>query len=79
MVLHLTTVKLLISDTLLSKVPEQIKRINDSKLSGFHARIGKVSEDNKSKITLYLNYRIDGSGGKQSNYLLGYHGQRDLK
>lgn len=79
MVLHLSTVKLLISDTSLSKVPEQIKRINDSKLSGFHARIGKVSEDNKSKIALYLNYRIGGSGGKQRNYLLGYHGERDLK
>lgn len=79
MVLHLSTVKLLISDTSLSKVPEQIKRINDSKLSGFHARIGKVSEDNKSKIALYLNYRIGGSSGKQRNYLLGYHGERDLK
>ncbi len=78
-VLHVSTVKLLISDTSLSKVPEQIKRINDSKLSGFHARIGKVSEDNKSKIALYLNYRIGGSGGKQRNYLLGYHGERDLK
>jgi len=78
-VLHVSTVKLLISDTSLSKVPEQIKRINDSKLSGFHARIGKVSEDNKSKIALYLNYRICGSGGKQRNYLLGYHGERDLK
>jgi len=76
---HVSTVKLLISDTSLSKVPEQIKRINDSKLSGFHARIGKVSEDNKSKIALYLNYRIGGSGGKQRNYLLGYHGERDLK
>lgn len=76
--LHVSTVKLLISDTSLSKVPEQIKRINDSKLSGFHARIGKVSEDNKSKIALYLNYRIGGSGGKQRNYLLGYHGERDL-
>lgn len=75
----MSTVKLFISDTLLSKIPEQIKRINDTKLSGFHARIGKVSKDNKSKIALYLNYRIGGSGGKQRNYLLGYHGERDLK
>ncbi|WP_229805133.1 phage integrase central domain-containing protein [Alteromonas halophila] len=79
LVLHVSTVKLLISETSLSSVPEPIKRINDTKLSGFHARIGKSASDGKSKIALYLNYRIGGSRGKQRNYLLGYHGERELK
>ncbi len=75
----MATVKMLLSDATLSSVPEQIKRINDTKLSGFHARIGQVADGKKPKIALYLNYRIGGVKGKQRNYHLGYYGERDLK
>jgi integrase len=70
---------MLLTDSLLSSVPEPIKRINDTKLSGFHARVGKTQSDKKRKIALYLNYRFGGVKGKQRNYLLGYYGECDLK
>jgi integrase len=70
---------MLLTDSLLSSVPEPIKRINDTKLSGFHARVGKTQNDKKRKIALYLNYRFGGIKGKQRNYLLGYYGECDLK
>lgn len=70
---------MLLTDSLLSSVPEPIKRINDTKLSGFHARVGKAQSDKKRKIALYLNYRFGGVKGKQRNYLLGYYGECDLK
>ena len=72
-------VKMLLTDSLLSSVPEPIKRINDTKLSGFHARVGKTQNDKKRKIALYLNYRFGGIKGKQRNYHLGYFGECDLK
>ena len=72
-------VKMLLTDSLLSSVPEPIKRINDTKLSGFHARVGKIQNDKKRKIALYLNYRFGGIKGKQRNYHLGYFGECDLK
>ncbi|GAA79630.1 tyrosine-type recombinase/integrase [Pseudoalteromonas sp. BSi20495] len=72
-------VKMLLTDSLLSSVPEPIKRINDTKLSGFHARVGKAQNDKKRKIALYLNYRFGGIKGKQRNYHLGYFGECDLK
>ncbi|WP_462150525.1 tyrosine-type recombinase/integrase [Pseudoalteromonas xiamenensis] len=75
----MATVKILLSESTLSNVPAQIKRINDTKLSGFHARIGKVVGSSKPRIALYLNYRLGGAKGKQRNYLLGYFGERDLK
>jgi len=70
---------MLLTDSLLSSVPEPIKRINDTKLSGFHARVGKTQNDKKRKIALYLNYRFGGIKGKQRNYHLGYFGECDLK
>ncbi|WP_238348029.1 tyrosine-type recombinase/integrase [Pseudoalteromonas citrea] len=70
---------MLLTDSLLSSVPEPIKRINDTKLSGFHARVGKMQSDKRRKIALYLNYRFGGVKGKQRNYLLGYYGECDLK
>jgi integrase len=70
---------MLLTDSLLSSVPEPIKRINDTKLSGFHARVGKTQSDKKRKIALYLNYRFGGIKGKQRNYHLGYFGECDLK
>ncbi|KPH91994.1 integrase [Pseudoalteromonas undina] len=75
----MSIVKMLLTDSLLSSVPEPIKRINDTKLSGFHARVGKTQSDKKRKIALYLNYRFGGVKGKQRNYLLGYYGECDLK
>jgi integrase len=75
----MSIVKMLLTDSLLSSVPEPIKRINDTKLSGFHARVGKAQSDKKRKIALYLNYRFGGVKGKQRNYLLGYYGECDLK
>jgi len=75
----MSNVKMLLTDSLLSSVPEPIKRINDTKLSGFHARVGKTQSDKKRKIALYLNYRFGGVKGKQRNYLLGYYGECDLK
>jgi hypothetical protein len=47
-------------------IPEN-KRVNDTEVSGFHARITPAG-----KITYYLFYRID---GKQVNYKLGTHGE----
>ncbi|KAA1155622.1 integrase [Pseudoalteromonas sp. FUC4] len=75
----MSVVKMLLTDSLLSSVPEPIKRINDTKLSGFHARVGKTQNDKKRKIALYLNYRFGGIKGKQRNYHLGYFGECDLK
>ena len=75
----MSVVKMLLTDSLLSSVPEPIKRINDTKLSGFHARVGKTQKDKKRKIALYLNYRFGGIKGKQRNYHLGYFGECDLK
>lgn len=75
----MSVVKMLLTDSLLSSVPEPIKRINDTKLSGFHARVGKIQNDKKRKIALYLNYRFGGIKGKQRNYHLGYFGECDLK
>ena len=75
----MSVVKMLLTDSLLSSVPEPIKRINDTKLSGFHARVGKAQNDKKRKIALYLNYRFGGIKGKQRNYHLGYFGECDLK
>ncbi|WP_165743068.1 tyrosine-type recombinase/integrase [Pseudoalteromonas sp. Z9A6] len=75
----MSVVKMLLTDSLLSSVPEPIKRINDTKLSGFHARVGKTQNDKKRKIVLYLNYRFGGIKGKQRNYHLGYFGECDLK
>lgn len=75
----MSIVKMLLTNSLLSSVPEPIKRINDTKLSGFHARVGKTQSDKKRKIALYLNYRFGGVKGKQRNYLLGYYGECDLK
>lgn len=76
----MTTVKMLLSDSTLSNIPDQIKRINDTKLSGFHARVGKPTNTNKTaRVALYLNYRLGGAKGKQRNYHLGYYGERDLK
>lgn len=79
LVLHMSTIRMLLSDSTLNNVPAQIKRINDTKLSGFHARIGKASGNSKPRVALYLNYRLGGAKGKQRNYLLGYFGERDLK
>lgn len=42
------------------------KRLNDSEISGFHARIS-----DKGRIHYYLYYRV---GSKQANYKLGTHG-----
>jgi integrase len=75
----MSVVKMLLTDSLLSSVPEPIKRINDTKLSGFHARVGKTQNDKKRKIALYLNYRFGGIKGRQRNYHLGYFGECDLK
>lgn len=76
----MATVKMLLSDSTLSNIPEQITRINDTKLSGFHARVGKPTNSHKTaRVALYLNYRLGGAKGKQRNYLLGYYGERDLK
>ncbi|MGB0938305.1 MAG: tyrosine-type recombinase/integrase [Colwellia sp.] len=76
----MATVKMLLSDSTLSNIPDQIKRINDTKLSGFHARVGKPTNTNKTaRVALYLNYRLGGAKGKQRNYHLGYYGERDLK
>lgn len=75
----MSVVKMLLTDSLLSSVPEPLKRINDTKLSGFHARVGKIQNDKKRKIALYLNYRFGGIKGKQRNYHLGYFGECDLK
>ncbi|MCG9711165.1 site-specific integrase [Pseudoalteromonas sp. Isolate3] len=76
----MTTVKMLLSDSTLSNIPDQIKRINDTKLSGFHARVGKPTSSSKiARVALYLNYRLGGAKGKQRNYHLGYYGERELK
>ncbi len=76
----MATVKMLLSDSTLSNIPDQIKRINDTKLSGFHARVGKPTNSHKTaRVALYLNYRLGGAKGKQRNYHLGYYGERELK
>ena len=55
----MATVKMLLSDSTLSNIPEQITRINDTKLSGFHARVGKPTNTNKTaRVALYLNFRL---------------------
>ena len=76
----MATVKMLLSDSTLSNISDQITRINDTKLSGFHARVGESTNGRKTvRVALYLNYRLGGAKGKQRNYHLGYYGERDLK
>ena len=52
-----------ITQTSIKQLKPEDKRLNDTELSGFHARIA-----NTGKIKYYLYYRLH---GKQVNYLLG--------
>ncbi|WP_289029667.1 site-specific integrase [uncultured Paraglaciecola sp.] len=60
-------VKAKISNSTIRDLKPSDKRMNDTDISGFHARI----TDN-GKIKYYLFYRLN---GKQVNYLLGANGQ----
>ncbi|MGJ8694525.1 MAG: tyrosine-type recombinase/integrase [Thalassotalea sp.] len=60
-------VKAKITATNLKNLSIEEQRINDTEISGFHARISP-----KGLITYYLFYRIN---GKQVNYRLGIDGQ----
>ncbi|MBW8189671.1 site-specific integrase [Neiella marina] len=55
-----------ITNTSIGKLKPEDRRLNDSELKGFHARISP-----KGSISYYLYYRLD---GKQVNFLLGRHG-----
>jgi len=61
------SVKAKINNTSIKALQIEDKRINDTEVSGFHARISS-----KGKITYYLFYRIN---SKQANFCLGIHGQ----
>lgn len=56
-----------ITTTAIKELKPEDKRINDTDLSGFHARITE-----RGKITYYLFYRHN---GKQVNFKIGVHGE----
>lgn len=60
-------VKAKIATTSIKALKPEDKRLNDTEIKGFHARIYA-----SGKINYYLFYRIN---GKQVNYQLGTHGQ----
>ncbi|WP_158972636.1 tyrosine-type recombinase/integrase [Paraglaciecola sp. L3A3] len=60
-------VKAKISNSTIRNLKPSDKRLNDTDISGFHARITE-----NGKIKYYLFYRLN---GKQVNYLLGADGQ----
>lgn len=56
-----------ITNASIKKLTPADQRLNDTEISGFHARI-----TNKGSVSYYLYYRKD---GKQVNYRLGTHGK----
>ncbi|TDF35523.1 DUF4102 domain-containing protein [Alteromonadaceae bacterium M269] len=60
-------IKAKISNSTIKNLQPNDKRLNDTDISGFHARISA-----NGKIKYYLFYRLN---GKQVNYLLGADGQ----
>lgn len=54
-----------LTNTVLKDLRAEIRRVNDTEISGFH-----LLQSAKGKITYYLFYRIN---GKQVNYKLGSH------
>ncbi len=71
MVLHMTSVKLKLTDSLIKQVPEDISRINDTDVAGFYAQIGKRSDHDTRSCTFYLYYRFGGRDGIQRRYSIG--------
>ena len=59
------TIKKKISNSTISSLKIDDKRLNDTEISGFHARISP-----KGRITYFLYYRHN---GKQQNVKLGTH------
>ncbi len=56
-----------LTNSVLKGLSDQIRRVNDTELPGFHLRISE-----RGKMTYYLFYRLN---GKQVNYKLGSHPQ----
>ncbi|RUO52367.1 tyrosine-type recombinase/integrase [Pseudidiomarina homiensis] len=63
----LTTTRVKLTNSVLKGLSEQIRRVNDTELPGFHLRISE-----RGKMTYYLFYRLH---GKQVNFKLGSHPQ----
>lgn len=60
-----------ISEQNIVTCPQDVVRINDKVLKGFHVRLGKLKSDNTRLASYYFFYRIGGRNGRQVNYFIG--------
>ncbi|MDP2560319.1 hypothetical protein [Psychrobium sp. 1_MG-2023] len=70
--------KLRISAAELAKCSLEVTRVNDSQISGFHARFGKTNSDGYRLISYYFYYRLGGRNGRQVNYFIGNSSTMDV-
>lgn len=60
-----------ITEQVIATCSQEIKRINDSVLNGFHARLGVTRTDGSRLVSYYFFYRVGGRNGRQVNYFIG--------
>lgn len=66
-----TTITKKLTKHLLSKVSEEITRINDPEIPGFHVRLGRMNKNGVRSKAFYLYYRTKTKPVKSVNYRIG--------
>jgi len=60
-----------ISEHTIGLAKNNVNRINDNVINGFHVRFGQLKEDGTRLSSYYYFYRIGGRNGRQVNYFIG--------
>ncbi|NRA62329.1 MAG: hypothetical protein HRU25_15810 [Psychrobium sp.] len=63
--------KVRITESVILQASNEVSRINDNQIIGFHVRLGKPQSDGGRLASYYYFYRIGGRNGRQVNYFIG--------
>lgn len=71
-------IKMKITDSVLKNLPLEINRINDTEITGFFARAGKLRGSHR-KISFVMRYRVGGRKGIQREYKICNYGDMPVR
>ncbi|ATZ74438.1 hypothetical protein CWC33_12340 [Idiomarina sp. X4] len=74
-----TTITKKLTKHLLNKVSEEVTRINDPEIPGFHVRLGRVNKHGVRSKAFYLYYRTKTKPVKSVNYRIGGMPEIDIE
>lgn len=60
-----------VTEQVIAHCGDDVTRINDSAIKGFHVRLGVRKSDTPRLASYYFFYRIGGRNGRQVNYFIG--------